>query len=144
MASRKAKSKRSLHPLALFGILVVALAIPTTIFVLQQQQQTQSHASEGFNFCQIGAYGIHKQLSEGSTGTCVIHLQLSLRDQTGAKLDLDGKFGPKTKQAVINFQRWVGLTPDGIAGNNTWAALHKICDSYQNSKIPIMCRTDGY
>ncbi len=39
---------------------------------------------------------------------------------TGA---VDGIYGPKTKQAVINFQRKNGLVADGIVGKKTAAAL---------------------
>jgi hypothetical protein len=35
----------------------------------------------------------------------------------------DGDFGPKTKDAVIKFQKGKGLYADGIVGRNTWAAL---------------------
>lgn len=39
------------------------------------------------------------------------------------ELAKDGIFGGKTKQAVRNFQRPRGLSPDGIVGKNTWPRL---------------------
>lgn len=38
-------------------------------------------------------------------------------------ISVDGIFGPKTKAAVINFQRAKGLAVDGIVGPKTWAKL---------------------
>ena len=35
----------------------------------------------------------------------------------------DGDFGPKTKLAVVAFQKRKGLHPDGIVGRGTWATL---------------------
>ncbi len=36
---------------------------------------------------------------------------------------LDGKVGPKTKAAVVDFQKSHGLTADGIVGQKTWSEL---------------------
>ncbi|MEU6972223.1 peptidoglycan-binding domain-containing protein [Kitasatospora aureofaciens] len=38
-------------------------------------------------------------------------------------LSIDGDFGPQTQNAVIDFQKCVGLKPDGIVGPNTWSQL---------------------
>ena len=38
-------------------------------------------------------------------------------------IDVDGSFGPKTKQAVASFQSAQGLGADGICGPKTWRAL---------------------
>lgn len=37
--------------------------------------------------------------------------------------EVDGKIGPDTREAVRNFQRENGLTPDGIIGKTTWNRL---------------------
>ena len=37
--------------------------------------------------------------------------------------NVDGKFGNQTKDAVIKWQKLVGLTPDGIIGINSWKKL---------------------
>lgn len=38
---------------------------------------------------------------------------------------VDGKIGPKTKKAVMDFQKANGLKVDGKVGPKTWAALEK-------------------
>lgn len=70
-------------------------------------------------------------ISEGSTGDFVKELQGYLniaadRYPNINKLNVDGIFGPKTKAAVIEFQKLNDLTPDGIVGTNTWEALSKL------------------
>ncbi|NBC31147.1 MAG: N-acetylmuramoyl-L-alanine amidase [Alphaproteobacteria bacterium] len=61
-------------------------------------------------------------LKEGAKGPAVQALQRALNAR-GAKLTVDGHFGPNTKTAVINFQRSRGLSPDGIVGPKTKSAL---------------------
>jgi hypothetical protein len=60
-------------------------------------------------------------LKYGSTGDEVKQLQESL-GFTGN--DVDGIFGKKTQQAVIDYQKANGLTVDGIAGKNTLGKLY--------------------
>lgn len=43
----------------------------------------------------------------------------------GYPLNVDGVFGPKTKQAVMEYQMAHGLACDGIIGPKTWAVLYK-------------------
>ncbi|MDO5287237.1 MAG: peptidoglycan-binding protein [Actinomycetia bacterium] len=66
--------------------------------------------------------GSSPTLKEGSTGGDVTRLQRALR-ASGQNLSADGRFGPRTEQAVKAYQRQVGLTPDGVVGAKTWAAL---------------------
>lgn len=57
-------------------------------------------------------------LREGSRGDYVAKLQKLL------KMDVqDGIFGPKTKKAVVDFQKAKGLVADGVVGAYTWEAL---------------------
>lgn len=41
----------------------------------------------------------------------------------GARIEVDGFFGPATESAVMDFQADSELEVDGIIGQNTWAAL---------------------
>ena len=42
----------------------------------------------------------------------------------GYHIEVDGDFGPNTKNAVIAFQASYGLTKDGVIGPKTWAKLY--------------------
>ncbi|MDD5174033.1 MAG: peptidoglycan-binding domain-containing protein [Candidatus Omnitrophica bacterium] len=39
--------------------------------------------------------------------------------------NIDGKIGPKTKRAIVGFQKANGLKADGKVGPKTWAELEK-------------------
>ena len=41
---------------------------------------------------------------------------------------VDGKMGPKTRDAVKEFQHTQGLHDDGVVGKQTWAKLHAYLD----------------
>lgn len=69
----------------------------------------------------------HPLLREGARGPAVNHGQYLLQ-RTGAKIAGDGDFGPATKGATINHQRWAGLEADGVIGPKTWASLHRHTD----------------
>lgn len=58
------------------------------------------------------------------TGPAVVKLQRLLRDQR-MPVRVDGIFGRETEAAVGSFQRTRRLTPDGIAGPATHAALRR-------------------
>lgn len=67
----------------------------------------------------------HSVLKRGSKGPEVKECQ-ELLISSGYSLDpygADGSFGKVTEQAVKDFQKDHGLTPDGIVGPKTWAAL---------------------
>lgn len=64
----------------------------------------------------------YKQVSLDSSGDDVKTLQEAL-GFTGA--DVDGIFGPKTQQAVMDYQKANGLDVDGIVGEKTWGSLMK-------------------
>jgi peptidoglycan hydrolase-like protein with peptidoglycan-binding domain len=63
-------------------------------------------------------------LKEGSKGENVKIMQRALNREIGAKLTEDGVYGPKTKTAVLAFQKSKSdLVNDGIYGPKTHTAL---------------------
>ena len=76
-------------------------------------------------------------LKLGATGAYVKSAQTMLNNH-GAKLVIDGVFGPATRTAVIAFQKVKGLVADGIIGDATWAALAKA--PVQTSLYPTLKR----
>jgi hypothetical protein len=61
-------------------------------------------------------------LRMGTSGAAVRELQ-SLLVRAGYAVKVDGDFGPATKEAVVEFQKFKGLEADGIAGPKTLACL---------------------
>lgn len=62
-------------------------------------------------------------VKQGSRGDVVKQIQQKLKRWGYYGGSVDGIFGSATKKAVIYFQRKNGLTPDGIVGAKTLAAL---------------------
>lgn len=62
-------------------------------------------------------------LKQGSRGNSVKYLQYLLLINGFSVGNIDGIFGPKTTEAVKNFQRQNGLEIDGIVGQNTYRYL---------------------
>ncbi len=60
--------------------------------------------------------------AEGCMGNGVRELQTGL-NRLGNTLDVDGRFGPDTEQALLRFQQQQGLETDGVAGPKTWQTL---------------------
>lgn len=69
-------------------------------------------------------------LRKGSKGNDVRDLQRKLR-ASGYVLEIDGKFGEITRQAVLSYQGTHGLERDGIVGPMTWAALETAGATYR-------------
>ena len=57
-----------------------------------------------------------------SSGDLVVWAQEHLV-KAGARLSIDGGFGPKTEAAVSSFQSAHGLDPTGVVDPATWRAL---------------------
>jgi len=62
----------------------------------------------------------------GSRGTDVMEIQALLRKIGYNPGPIDGIFGSSTQQAIIQFQRDNGLTPDGIIGPRTYSVLERL------------------
>jgi hypothetical protein len=61
-------------------------------------------------------------IRRGDEGENVVLLQEALR-KAGLSISVDGVFGSETETAVRQFQRRVGLSSDGVVGENTAEAL---------------------
>ena len=70
-----------------------------------------------------------KTLKQGCTGSDVKRIQRILYE-CGYFLKVDGIFGPRTQEAVREFQECVDIKPDGIVGKMTWYALEGIHDFF--------------
>ena len=76
----------------------------------------------------------------GDTGNDVKSLQMMLNAH-GAKLTVDGDFGPLTQAAVKSFQSAHKLTVDGVVGPQTWSAVIVTTQS-GNSGIAVTALQD--
>lgn len=70
----------------------------------------------------------YSQIGYGSSGNDVKTLQQMLKSN-GYQLDVDGNFGPKTQEAVKDYQKKNNLAVDGIVGKNTWSSLNATASS---------------
>lgn len=64
-------------------------------------------------------------VKQGSKGVYVLVAQDGLNTLGYRTGGLDGIFGPATRNAVVLYQRNVGLTADGIVGCNTWRSIQE-------------------
>ncbi|MBQ8741286.1 MAG: spore cortex-lytic enzyme [Clostridia bacterium] len=77
----------------------------------------------------------------GSTGSEVSQIQSALKDWGYYNGAVDGIFGTATRNAVIAFQKANGLTPDGIAGVKTLAAIGiNSGSSYNSADYELLAR----
>jgi hypothetical protein len=64
-----------------------------------------------------------RTLAPGMTGWDVAELQFALAWHGFPNATIDGGFGRHLERALIKFQRWAHLIPDGVAGPGTFRAL---------------------
>ena len=77
-------------------------------------------------------------LRNGSTGTAVRELQfylylMSAYQSSIPSVSIDGRFGAATEAAVRAYQRFAGLTADGIVGRKTWDSLYGKASALRSS-----------
>jgi len=75
----------------------------------------------------LGSFGRHllgsRPLHRGQNGWDVAALQFLLAWHGFPSAAIDGGLGRHTDRALRHFQRWAGITPDGVAGPSTITAL---------------------
>ena len=65
-----------------------------------------------------------------------IEIQTALSNAGFYQGTIDGKLGPKTQQAIKDFQSAHGLTADGRVGPKTWSALQPFLSAQQSTQPP--------
>ncbi|HEX5899907.1 MAG TPA: peptidoglycan-binding protein [Solirubrobacteraceae bacterium] len=61
----------------------------------------------------------------GARGWDVSELQFLMAWRGFPSGPMDGGFGPRTRAALLRYQAWAGLTPDGAAGSATLISLER-------------------
>ncbi len=86
--------------------------------------------ADGFKFAKYGADGRWGSECEAVAKKAVCKKRATYKYKSLTKIiqravgvAVDGKFGKNTRTAVINWQKLVGLTPDGCVGPESWKKL---------------------
>lgn len=120
--------------LKLIGILCLSAIVFLGVGFISTTSQTSVYAQ------------VYKQ---GNTGSTVKKIQQKLKNWGYYNGAVDGIFGPKTKEAVMYFQRRNNLTVDGIVGTKTLQALgiattttsgSNATSNYSNSDLELLTR----
>ncbi len=92
-----------------------------------QAEQAKSQALED---ALSGANQVPKESYKGATYRTptgfeipAVDVQKALKGAGYYSGEMDGKIGPDAREAIRNFQRDNGLTPDGVCGKQTWTKL---------------------
>jgi peptidoglycan hydrolase-like protein with peptidoglycan-binding domain len=72
----------------------------------------------------FSAMAAYSTIPFGTESSDVTSLQKALKSKGYYKGEVDGKFGQSTRSAVYRYQKAVGITADGKAGNMTLTALY--------------------
>ena len=88
-------------------------------------------------------------LREGSSGQNVRLVQFWLKIARTvypslSNVTVDGKFGSATTAAVRRFQRYFGLTADGVVGRTTWQKLYEVYNDIANKLLSSSLRPGEY
>jgi peptidoglycan hydrolase-like protein with peptidoglycan-binding domain len=123
----------ALHARGLYAGTIDGLRGPATTAAVRRFQRRARIPVDGIagplTRLALGRYGKHllgsRSLTLGATGWDVAALQFLLAWHGFPSATFDGGLGVHTERALRRFQRWAGLTPDGVAGASTLAALRR-------------------
>lgn len=91
-----------------------------------------------------GSFNLPSVLSLGSSGPYVYGLQYMLNILADfipeiPTVSIDGQYGIATRDQVLAYQRFAGLTPSGLVGKSTWDS---IVNRYQGADDTVLQNTD--
>jgi peptidoglycan hydrolase-like protein with peptidoglycan-binding domain len=104
------------------------VTVPTEEVVVTQTPVTEQPAAQIVAGQEVPPTAALPQAAGAISGSA---LERNKEIQTALKAagvytgNIDGKIGPKTKKAIIEFQKARGLKADGKVGPKTWAELEK-------------------
>ncbi len=115
------------------GLSVDGVAGSLTIALLEAQTGIDIDGTASTSTSSNGLFkGDYSKMQFSSSGSRVRILQQALMDLGFSVSKADGVYGQSTYDAVVAFQRAVGLEADGKAGKNTLVKLESYFDSYGN------------
>lgn len=152
--NRKTSSKKGGGKLARFfknprnvilAVFVLGFALVGGYKVYQSSADTGSKSSANVNWCNLLVQqGKLPSMKVGSEGACVTSLGIALngirdyyKDQgtTSKWINISTStqgssdvYDASYKTAVVGFQGWQKLSPDGVAGKQTWGAVARLCN----------------
>ena len=116
---------------------------PATWYALVRLYTAVTNLSElrssGQQFYSIN-WSYPNSLESGDTGDKVRHLQymlsvLSAYIRNIPPLEVDGIFGPATRDAVLAAQRWFGLPQTGVVDAQTWDEIYDQFSGIENTSL---------
>jgi len=95
--------------------------------IVPQKTSQQESYSKSYDSWSSDAYEIPEQKTYSTTAVQLSPKQIQRALKSAGYYDgpIDGKIGPKTKAAIIKFQKANGLKADGIVGKRTSAELNR-------------------
>lgn len=121
--ARRAIRRRTAAAIVALAVIVAGLVVAAPA----AHADNSYRITLGMNECGVMAVGV--------TGTCIVSLQTWLNIFDDAGLVVDGRFGPATRAAVIEFQRRHGLLPDGRFGNASRNALRGVYQYMMDNSV---------
>ncbi len=121
------------------GLLVDGIAGPQTFGALDVNSSSSSTSNSSSNSVSVSSSDrvetiqSNGTLRRGQVNNSVAALQIELKEQGHFSGSTGSTFGPRTERAVRSFQRSAGITVDGIAGPQTFAALGGSSSTSNNS-----------
>ena len=117
-----------------FSHIIVPAVVVVGVGIIGTYMLVASHAA---TTCKANTYG------SGASSTCVKYIQRFYNGagyqywkwSGNALLTVDGKYGTQTKTQTAAFQKFSGLTQDGVVGPKTWSILCADAGAIKNNKL---------